>query len=94
MKEALNELNTYFWNVGNDITDIRLLAEGALALYEGDAEPLHRLGMKNNEEIAASAFDTIGTALYDLRERIAAMQQSHLQETIRQSIANTDSSTE
>ena len=94
MKEALNELNTYFWNVGNDITDIRLLAEGALALYEGDAEPLHRLGMKNNEEVAASAFDTIGTALYDLRERIAAMQQSHLQETIRKSTANTDSSTE
>ena len=93
MKEALNELNTYFWNVGNDITDIRLLAEGALALYEGDAEPLHRLGMKNNEEVAASAFDTIGTALYDLRERIAAMQQSHLKETIRQSIANSDSST-
>ena len=85
--------NTYFWNVGNDIADIRLLAEGALALYEGDAEPLHRLGMKNNAEVAASAFDTIGTALYDLRERIAAMQQSHLKETIRQSIDKSDSST-
>ena len=93
MREQLKSLNTYFWNVGNGIADIRLLAEGALALFEGDAEPLHRLGMKNNEEVAASAFDTIGTALYDLRERIAAMQQSHLQETIRQSIVNTDSST-
>ena len=88
MKEALNELNTYFWNVGNDITDIRLLAEGALALYEGDAEPLHRLGMKNNEEVAASAFDTIGTALYDLREKIAEMQKSHLNETIHQTVNN------
>ena len=85
MKEQLKSLNTYFWNVGNDIADIRLLAEGALALYEGDAEPLHRLGMKNNEEVAASAFDTIGTALYDLREKIAEMQRSHLQETIHQS---------
>ena len=85
MNEQLKALNTYFWNVGNDIADIRLLAEGALALYEGDAEPLHRLGMKNNEEVAASAFDTIGTALYDLRERIAEMQKSHLSETIRQS---------
>ena len=84
MKEALNELNTYFWNVGNDIADIRLLAEGAFALFEGDAEPLHRLGMKNNEEVAASAFDTIGTALYDLRERIAEMQTMHLQETLQQ----------
>ena len=32
MKEQLTTLNTYFWNVGNDIADIRLLAEGALAL--------------------------------------------------------------
>ena len=85
MNEQLKAQGTYFWNVGNDIADIRLLAEGALALYEGDAEPLHRLGMKNNEEVAASAFDTIGTALYDLRKRIADMQEGHLQETIRQS---------
>lgn len=85
MKEQIKALNTYFWNVGNDIADIRLLAEGALALYESDAEPLHRLGMNNNEEVAASAFDTIGTALYDLRQRIAEMQQNHLQETMHQS---------
>ena len=88
MNEQLKALNTYFWNVGNDIADIRLLAEGALALYEGDAEPLHRLGMKNNEEVAASAFDTIGTALYDLREKIAEMQKSHLNETIHQTVNN------
>ena len=28
MNDQLNTLNTYFWNVGNDIADIRLLAEG------------------------------------------------------------------
>ena len=89
MNDQIMALNTYFWNVGNDIADIRLLAEGALSLYEGDAEPLHRLGMKSNEEVAASAFDTIGTALYDLREKIAEMQHSHLQETIQQSIDQT-----
>ncbi len=88
MKNQLQTLNTYFWNVGNDIADIRLLAEGALALYEGDAEPLHWLGMKHNEEVAASAFDTIGAALYDLCQKIAEMQQGHLQETIRQSADN------
>ena len=88
MNDQIKALNTYFWNVGNDIADIRLLAEGALALYEGDAEPLHRLGMKNNEEVAASAFDTIGTALYDLREKIAEMQKSHLNETIHQTVNN------
>ena len=84
MNDQIKMLNTYFWNVGNDIADIRLLAEGALALYEGDASPLHPLGMQNHEEIAASAFDTIGTALYDLRKRIAEMQESHLGVTISQ----------
>ena len=84
MNDQIKTLNTYFWNVGNDIADIRLLAEGALALYEGDASPLHSLGMRNHEEIAASAFDTIGTALYDLRKRIAEMQESHLGITISQ----------
>ena len=85
MKDKTNSLSTYFWNVGNDIADIRLLAEGALALFEGDAEPLHLLGIKHNAEVAASAFDTIGTALYDLCEKIAGMQQSHMNETLRQS---------
>lgn len=88
MNDQIKALNTYFWNVGNDIANICLLAEGALALYEGDAEPLHRLGMKNNEEVAASAFDTIGTALYDPREKIAEMQKSHLNETIHQTVNN------
>ena len=81
MNDQVKTLNAYFWNVGNDIADIRLLAEGALALYEGDAEPLHRLGMKNNAEAAASAFDTIGTALYDLREKIAEMGVHALRHT-------------
>ena len=84
MNDQIKTLNTYFRNMGNDIADIRLLAEGALALYEGDASPLHPLGMRNHEEIAASAFDTIGTALYDLRKRIAEMQESHLGVTISQ----------
>ena len=84
MNDQIKTLNTYFWTVGNDIADIRLLAEGALALYEGDASPPHPLGMRNHEEVADSAFDTIGTALYDLRKRIAEMQESHLGITIRQ----------
>lgn len=86
MNNQIKTLNTYFWDVGNDIADIRLLAEGALALFEDDAAPLHKLGISNHAEAAASAFDTIGTALYDLRKRIAEMQQNHLCETIRQSI--------
>ena len=82
MKQQAQSLNTYFWNVGNDIADIRLLAEGAVALYENDAVPLHQLGMTHDEQEAASAFDTIGTALYAVRARIQSMQQEHLKTAV------------
>ena len=60
--------------------------KGAVALYENDSVPLHHLEMTHDEQEAASAFDTIGTALYDLRKRIEEMQLSHLHETVQQSV--------
>lgn len=74
MNNQIKALNICFRDVGNDIADIRLLAEGALALFEGDSEPLHQLGRKNNEEVAVSAFPIIGTAPYKLPQRITEMQ--------------------
>lgn len=61
------------------------MTEGAQALLEGDDALLRPLGMRNSEEVAASDFDAIGTALYGLRKRIAEMKQSHLSATMGQS---------
>jgi len=60
MKQQAQSLNTYFWNVGNDIADIRLLAEGAVALYENDPEV----------EAQQSELDELKTVRYWVRKVI------------------------
>ena len=85
MKERLYSLNTYLWNTGNTLSELRLLVDGAIVLYEDDALPLSRLANKHGENTAACSFDTIGAALYELRKIICVMQQEHMAEVIRQS---------
>lgn len=96
MKERLHSLNTYLWNTGNALSELRLIVEGAIVLYEDDALPLTRLANKHGENTAACAFDTIGAALYELRKIICTMQQDHMTEVLRQSSdgATTDMGTE
>ena len=74
---------SYLWNTGNEIAEIRLIVEGAAALYEEDARPLHKLALDSGELIAAAAIDTIGEALYELRTHIREMQEAHTQEVVR-----------
>lgn len=57
--------------------DIRLRIEGAAELYENDASPLRQLAIENDMLTAAVAFDTIGSALYSLREDIQSLQEAH-----------------
>ena len=45
------------------LAEMRLLIEGAVNLYEGDAMSLSRLAIDYGTLSAANAFDTIGTAL-------------------------------
>ena len=61
---------------------IRLRIEGAVVLYENDALPLRRLAVANDMPVAAGAYDTIGSALYDLREDIQHLYEAHMKETV------------
>ena len=64
-----------FMNIaGRHLADMRLLIEGAVDLYEDDAMPLNRFAIQNDMLIASNAFDTIGTALYNLREHLRKLQ--------------------
>ena len=69
----------------NLLHDIRLRIEGAVILFERDAIPLRRLGVENDMPVAVGAYDTIGSALYDLREDIQELYQGHMKEAGRQS---------
>ena len=69
----------------NLLYDIRLRIEGAVELFEEDAAPLRRLALENDMLTAATAFDTIGSALYDLRQDIRSLQEAHSKESIKAS---------
>lgn len=71
----------------NLLYDIRLRIEGVVNLYEGDALCLKRLAVDNDMPDSACAFDTIGSALYDLRRDIQKLHSAHIRECIRQSRA-------
>ena len=73
-------MNEYLWK-SSDAAEIRLLVEGAIALYEGDAMGLQSMAHKNLQREAATAFDTIGTALYGLREKARLLQSMQAEAT-------------
>ena len=74
---------TYLWSVGSKISEIRLIIEGAVTLYEEDASGINKMMMDAGKLIAAVGFDTIGEALYELRTHIREMQEAHTQEVVR-----------
>jgi len=69
---------------GEILADMRLLIEGAMDIFNSDAQPLIRLAIDNNENGASVALDTIGTALTGLRTHIRTLQSEHIQEVVRQ----------
>ena len=71
------------WDADHALAEMRLLIEGAVNLYEGDAMPLSRLVIDHGTLSAANAFDAIGTALYSLLDHIRKLQTARLSETLR-----------
>ena len=82
--EQMKLEDDFMWITCHEFSEMRLLIEGAVDLYEDDAMPLNRLAIQNDMLIASNAFDTIGTALYDLRQHIRAFQEAYAKEGIRQ----------
>ena len=56
------------------LATMRLLIEGAIALYEDDASPLFSLAKSHHLYKSVRAQDAIGFALYDLRMHICNLQ--------------------
>ena len=67
----------------NLLHDMRLRIEGAVVLYERHAIPLRRLGVENDMPVAVGVYDTIGSALYDLRENIQELYDANMKEANR-----------
>ena len=56
---------------------MRLVLEGAVALFEDEVCPIYRLLRDSGEPSAVRAFDDIGTALYTLRQDVRLLQEAY-----------------
>ena len=78
-------INDNYLDLTTDVfCGIRLIVEGAIVLYEGDALPLDTLAKEANLSEARAAFNTLGKALYDLRQHIKELEAASYQEGMRQ----------
>ena len=61
---------------GEQLRNMRLVAEGARTLFENDITSLYGFLMKNGQTEEAIALDTIGTALNTLEQQIHVLQRA------------------
>lgn len=71
----------YVSHTADIFSGMRLIVEGAITLYETDAVPIMVLTQEAGEQEAQSAFDTIGHALYHLREQVKELEAASRQVT-------------
>ncbi|MBQ2700307.1 MAG: hypothetical protein IJF65_04020 [Clostridia bacterium] len=75
--EATMNTNDYLIETGDTFSDMRLIVEGAVALFENEAAPLYSLAGKAGETAAQMAFNTVGNALYILRKNVIQLETAH-----------------
>ena len=63
--------------IGDHFSEMRLLVEGAIVVYEDDAGELYKLARDAEKNEAQLALNDIGTALYAFRNHIRKLQAAH-----------------
>ena len=67
-----------YLDISSDLlSEMRLLVEGAITLFEDDTGCLNRLATEAGQEEARSALNDIGGALYLMRRHIKRLQAEH-----------------
>ena len=73
----MNIEDDFMWVAGNVFSEMRLMVEGAITLFEDEAGVLCRLARDAQKNEAQLAFNDIGTALYAFRNHIRTLQAVH-----------------
>ena len=64
-------------------SEMRLMVEGAIKMFEDDTCCLIRLARDVEEHDALTAINDIGTALYEFRRHVKLLQEAHSKEVQR-----------
>lgn len=67
----------FMWITSHAFSEMRLMVEGALNLFEDDSGLLCRLAREVGELEAMRSLNDIGTCLYEFRRQIKALQEAH-----------------
>ena len=67
----------FMWITSHAFSEMRLLVEGALNLFEDDAGVLCNLAQKADKIEEMGSLNDIGTALYAFRTHIKSLQEAH-----------------
>ena len=67
----------FMWITSHAFSEMRLMVEGALNLYEDDSGVLCRLAREADELEAMRSLNDIGTCLYEFRRQIKVLQEAH-----------------
>jgi len=67
----------FMWITSNAFSEMRLLIEGAICLFEDETGVLCKLAREAGEHQANMAVNDIGTALYAFRSHIRTLQEAH-----------------
>ncbi len=91
----MNQENSFIWAASTTFSEMRLIVEGAISLFENQALILCSLARNTGHDEAQLAFDDIGTALYAFRSHIEklriALHQAALQDGEAKTYASADS---
>ena len=67
----------FMWITSHAFSEMRLMVEGAITLFEDDSGVLCRLAREAQKNEAQLALNDIGTALYSFRNHIRTLQAAH-----------------
>ena len=81
----MNYNDDFLSTTGDALSDMHVLIEGAIIIFENDTTPIIRLCTQHQEYEARTAFNDIGGALYNLRGHIR-----HMQDALRKALDQTE----
>ena len=71
---GINYNDNYLDITADAFSEMHILIEGAIAIFENDTGPLNRLATQHKEYEARMALNDVGAALYTLRRHITRLQ--------------------